>query len=67
MNMIRVLSWGCGVQSTTLAVMSALGDADPLDVVITADTRWEREATYQARAFYIDWFGERGLRVEIVS
>lgn len=63
----RILSWGCGVQSTTLAVMSALGDADPLDAVITADTHWERAATYQARSFYAGWLRDRGVRVEIVS
>lgn len=63
----RILSWGCGVQSTTLAVMSALGDVDPLDAVITADTHWERAATYQARRFYAGWLRDRGVRVEIVS
>ena len=66
MAKIRALSWGCGVQSTALAVMSALGDADPLDVVITADTGWERTATYEARDFYSAWLRERGMRVEIV-
>ncbi len=64
---LRALSWGCGVQSTTLAVMSALGDADPLDVVITADTGWERKATYEAREFYTEWLQEQGVRVEVVS
>lgn len=64
---IRALSWGCGVQSTALAVMSALGEIDPLDVVITADTGWERRATYQVREFYTKWLRERGVRVEIVS
>jgi len=65
--MYRALSWGCGVQSTTLAVMSALGEADLLDVVITADTGWERHATYAARDFYSAWLRERGMRVEVVT
>lgn len=65
--MLRALSWGCGVQSTTLAVMSALGDLEPLDAIITADTGWERRATYEARDFYAAWLRERGVRVEIVS
>jgi len=64
---MRALSWGCGVQSTTLAVMSALGDLESLDVVITADTGWERAATYEAREFYTAWLQERGVRVEVVS
>ena len=65
--MIRALSWGCGVQSTTLAVMSALGDLEPLEAVVTADTGWERKATYEAREFYTAWLQERGMRVEVVS
>ena len=64
---MKSLSWGVGVQSTTLAVMSALGDLEPLDVVITADTGWERQATYASRDFYSAWLRERGVRVEIVS
>lgn len=66
-NVLRVLSWGCGVQSTTLAVMSALGDLERLDVIMTAETHWERRVTYKVRGFYIKWLKERGVRVEIVS
>jgi 3'-phosphoadenosine 5'-phosphosulfate sulfotransferase (PAPS reductase)/FAD synthetase len=47
--------------------MSALGELPKLDVVITADTGWERQATYDARDFYKDWLEAHGLRVEIVS
>ena len=64
---MRVLSWGCGVQSTTLAVMSALGDLEPLDAVINADTGWERALTYEMRDFYTAWLREREVRVEIVT
>jgi len=64
---MKTLSWGVGVQSTTVAVMSALGDLEPLDVVITADTGWERQATYASRDFYSAWLCERGVRVELVS
>ena len=67
MKPYRVLSWGVGVQSTALAVMSALGDLDPLDLVITADTGWERAVTYESRDFYRAWLQARGLRVEIVN
>lgn len=62
----RVLSWGVGVQSTTLAVMSALGDLEPLDAVIAADTGWERQQTYEALGFYAEWLGARGVRVVAV-
>ena len=64
---MRVLSWGCGVQSTTLAVMSALGDLEPLEAIINADTGWERALTYEMRDFYTAWLRERGVRVEIVT
>ena len=63
----RSLSWGCGVQSTCLAVMSALGEIEPLDAIITADTMWERQKTYKIRDFYTEWLEARGVRVEIVS
>jgi hypothetical protein len=47
--------------------MAALGEIEPLDAVITADTIWEQTRTYEARDFYTDWLTSRGLRVEIVS
>ncbi len=65
--MFRVISWGCGVQSTTLAVMSALGHLPRVDAVINADTGWERALTYEIRDFYTDWLQQRGIRVESVS
>ena len=63
----RFLSWGCGVQSTTLGEMSAQGILEPLDTVITADTGWERQATYDMRDFYAERWHKMGLRVEIVQ
>ena len=44
---LRVLSLGAGVQSTTLALMAARRDIDPMpDCAIFADTGWEPEAVY---------------------
>ena len=63
----QFLSWGCGVQSTTLGEMSAQGILDPLDAIITADTGWERRATYDIRDWYAARWQSMGLRVEIVS
>lgn len=65
--MYKAISWGCGVQSTAMAVMSALGDLEPIDIVITADTGWERKATYEARDFYANWLPGRGVNVEIIN
>lgn len=47
--------------------MSVIGDLQPLDLVITADTGWERQRTYEIRDWYITWLQQRGQRVEIVS
>jgi len=63
----RFLSWGVGVQSTTLAVMSVLGDVPAFDAIIFADTQRERAGTYQAFEFYSAWLRERGARVERVT
>jgi len=64
---LTILSWGCGVQSTTIGEMSACGDLPPLDAILTADTGWESRATYEARDYYIDRWRKMGQRVEIVS
>lgn len=43
---LRLLSLGAGVQSTTLALMAAAGELDPLDGAIFADTQWEPASVY---------------------
>ena len=49
--MIRVISLGAGVQSSTMALMAAVGDLVPMpDCAIFADTGWEPKAVY-------DWLG----------
>jgi hypothetical protein len=53
--MLRVLSLGAGVQSTTLALMAAHGEIEPPDVAIFADTGDEKRGTYR----HIDWLGGR--------
>jgi hypothetical protein len=49
--MIRVLSLGAGVQSSTLALMIARGELPPVDCAIFADTGAEPQGTYD----YLDW------------
>jgi hypothetical protein len=44
--MLRVLSLGAGVQSTTLLLLSAEGRLPELDAAIFADTGWEPAAVY---------------------
>jgi hypothetical protein len=43
----RLLSLGAGVQSTTLLILAARGDLEPLDGAIFADTGWEPAAVYR--------------------
>lgn len=45
---LRVLSLGAGVQSTTMALMAAHGEIGPMpDCAIFADTQWEPKAVYE--------------------
>jgi hypothetical protein len=54
--MLRVLSLGAGVQSTTLALMAAHGEIAPmLDCAIFADTQSEPEGVYR----HLDWLETR--------
>ena len=48
---LRVLSLGAGVQSSTLALMSACGELPVLDCAIFADTQGEPQAVYD----YLGW------------
>jgi hypothetical protein len=45
--MMRILSLGAGVQSTTLALMAAKGEIEAPDCAIFADTGWEPRAVYE--------------------
>jgi len=46
--MIRVISLGAGVQSTTMALMAAQGEIGPMpDCAIFADTGWEPASVYE--------------------
>ena len=61
------ISLGWGVQSFTLAAMSALGDLPPVDVAIHADTTHERSATYEFAQRWTPWLEARGVRVVTVQ
>lgn len=54
--MLRVISLGAGVQSTTMALMAAHGEIGPLpDCAIFADTGWEPQHVYD----HLDWLESR--------
>ncbi len=63
----KVISWGRGLQSTVMAVMSALGHLPKVDAVIASDTHWERAATYEVSDFYKKWLEDRGVPVYIID
>lgn len=63
---MKVLNLGWGVQSFTLAAMVAIGELEPIDAVIHADTTHERESTYKFAAKYTPWLEARGVRVVTV-
>ena len=61
------ISLGWGVQSFTLAAMSALGDLPRVDAAIHADTTHERAETYEFAARWAPWLEEHGIQVVTVQ
>jgi len=61
--MLKIISLGWGVQSFTLAVMVALGDLEPVDAAIHADTTHEKTATYEFAKRWTPWLEEHGTKV----
>lgn len=65
--LITALSLGWGLQSLTLAAMSALEHLPKLDAAIHADTGHENPYTYQFAERWTPWLEERGIRVITVK
>jgi hypothetical protein len=65
--LLRVLAWGAGLQSTMLACMSALGEIDPLDLILHVDLHWESRRTREVRDWYITWLRNHGQEVVILD
>lgn len=65
---LKVLSLGAGVQSTTVLLMSCLGELPKLDCAIFADTGWEPRAVYEHLAAWLKGYAaEHGIPVHQVS
>jgi len=64
---IRILSLGWGIQSFTLAAMVALGELEPVDYAIHADTTHERTDTYKFAEKWTGWLEEHGVKVITVK
>lgn len=59
--MIRILSLGGGVQSSTVFLMACHGEIEKPELAIFADTGWERRATYD----WIEFLSQRGREAGI--
>ena len=68
-NPKHIISWGLGLQSTALCVMSAFQDygIQKVDYVINSDTMFEHSYSYEIRDFYTDYLTNLGMSVHIVS
>ena len=66
-NAIKVLSLGWGIQSFTLAAMVALGEFEPVDLAVHADTTHEASWTYDFAEKYTPWLREHGINVVTVQ
>ena len=53
---MNIISLGAGVQSTTMALMAAHGEIEPMpDCAIFADTKWEPKKVYE----HLKWLAEQ--------
>lgn len=64
---MKVISLGWGIQSFTLAAMVALGEMEPIDAAIFADTTHERSETYKFAERWTPWLEEREVVVVVVA
>jgi hypothetical protein len=64
---LKVISLGWGVQSFTMAAMSAVGDLEPVDFVIHSDTTHEASWTYEFAKIYTSWFEKNSVKVITVK
>jgi len=66
-GMTKYISWGGGLQSTCMAVMSALGDLEKVDAVVHVDPGFEWSKNYETIEWYTKWLNERGVYTESVK
>lgn len=64
---LTVISLGWGVQSFTMAAMSALGELPKIDFAIHADTMHESQATYAFVEKWSPWFEDKNVSVKTVK
>ena len=62
-----VLSLGAGVQSTTVFLMSCLGQLPKLDHAVFADTGWEPHAVYTHLVWLQEMGHQHGIPITVVQ
>lgn len=65
--MIKVLSLGAGVQSSTVFLMSCRGVLPKVDCAIFADTQWEPKEVYEHLAWLEEMGRQHGIPVHRVT
>lgn len=60
---MKILSWGVGLQSTTLLEMSLSGELPKLDAAIFSDTGFEHQYSYDIYEFYAPRALSAGIKV----
>lgn len=63
---LRVISLGWGVQSFTIAAMAALGEIEPVDYAVFADTLYESVLSYEYMMDGWSWLEDRGVKARVV-
>lgn len=64
---LKIISLGWGVQSFTLAAMVALGELEPVNFAIHADTTHESKLTYEFANHWRGWLMDMGVVVVVVA
>lgn len=64
---VTALSWGCGLQSTTLLEMAIAGDLPKPDVVFFADTGYEHQYTHEVFDLWLDRADKANIKVVKIS
>ena len=65
--MKNILSLGAGVQSSTVLLMSCVGELPKLDACVFADTGWEPKSVYKQLEWLTEFAKGHGIPVDIVS
>ena len=67
-EMIEYLSFGGGPPSLALGILNAWGEVVPrAEIIVFADTGWEKQATYDLLPVYETWFAEHDMELVTVQ